>query len=302
MNTIDTVKTDRNLYIGGSDLSAIMGLSPFKTRWDLLQEKAGLKENDFDGNIFTEYGVVLEPIVRDYINEKYCRDFEPAVKVDGDLRGNCDGIDEGGLLEIKTTSHVFDTLDGYKGYLVQILFYMKIFNVQHAILAVYHRNEDFSTDFDPSRLQVIPIDIKDHLDTMDEVEQAIEMFRKDLAELRENPLLCEEDFMPNEIVEVTNKITELENQLAAYKQMENQLKEFKSELKAKMEEYGIKTWRLYNGTKITLVPDGEDKEVEEIDIESLKKDYPEICKAGSKYVKRKIKRGRSGFVRITQPR
>ena len=300
MNTIDTVKTDRNLYTGGSDVSAIMGLSPFKTRWDLLQEKAGLKENDFDGNIFTEYGVALEPIVRDYINEKYCRDFEPAVKIDGDLRGNCDGIDEGGLLEIKTTSHVYDTLDGYKGYLVQILFYMKIFNVQHAMLAVYHRNEDFSTDFDPSRLQVIPIDIKDHLDTMDEVEQAIDMFRKDLAELKENPLLCEEDFMPNEIVEVTNKIMELENQLAAYKQMEAELKEFKAKLKAAMEEYGIKTWRLYDNTKITLVPDGEDKEVEEIDLKALQKDHPELFVEGSGYVKRKRKKGRSGYVRITR--
>ena len=296
----DTVTKDREKFIGGSDLAGIMGLSPFIDRWTLLQQKAGLKERDFFGNEYTRYGDELEPIVRDYINEKYCRDFEPAVKVDGDLRGNCDGIDEGGLLEIKTTSHVYDTLDGYKGYLVQILFYMKIFNVQHAMLAVYHRNEDFSTDFDPSRLQVIPIDIKDHLDTMDEVEQAIEMFRKDLSELRENPLLCEEDFMPNEIVEVTGKIIELENQLAAYKQMEAELKEFKSKLKVAMEEYGIKTWRLYDGTKITLVPDGEDKEVEEIDIESLKKDYPEICKAGSKYVKRKRKKGRSGYIRITR--
>lgn len=296
----DTVTKDREKFIGGSDLAGIMGLSPFIDRWTLLQQKAGLKERDFFGNEYTRYGDELEPVIRSYINETYCRDFEPAVKVDGDLRGNCDGIDEGGLLEIKTTSHVFDTLDGYKGYLVQILFYMKIFNVQHAILAVYHRNEDFSTDFDPSRLQVIPIDIKDHLDTMDEVEQAIEMFRKDLAELRENPLLCEEDFMPNEIVEVTNKIMELENQLAAYKQMENQLKEFKSELKAKMEEYGIKTWRLYNGTKITLVPDGEDKEVEEIDLKALQKDHPELFGEGSKYVKRKRKKGRSGYVRITR--
>lgn len=295
----DTVTYHRERWIGGSDLSAIMGLSPFKTRWDLLQEKAEIKPIEQISNPYIEYGNVLEPIVRDYINEKYCRDFEPAVKVDGDLRGNCDGIDEGGLLEIKTTSHVYDTLDGYKGYLVQILFYMKIFNVQHAMLAVYHRNEDFSTDFDPSRLQVIPIDIKDHLDTMDEVEQAIDMFRKDLAELRENPLLCEEDFMPNEIVEVTNKIMELENQLAAYKQMENQLKEFKSELKVKMEEYGIKTWRLYNGTKITLVPDGADKEVEEIDTKALQKDRPELFAAGSPYVKRTVKRGRSGYVRIT---
>ena len=296
----DTVTKDREKFIGGSDIAGIMGLSPFIDRWTLLQQKAGLKERDFFGNEYTRYGDELEPVIRNYINETYCRDFEPAVKVDGDLRGNCDGLDEGGLLEIKTTSHVYDTLDGYKGYLVQILFYMKIFNVQHAMLAVYHRNEDFSTDFDPSRLQVIPIDIKDHLDTMDEVEQAIEMFRKDLSELRENPLLCEEDFMPNEIVEVTGKIIELENQLAAYKQMEAELKEFKSKLKVAMEEYGIKTWRLYDNTKITLVPDGEDKEVEEIDIEALKKDYPEICKAGSKYVKRKRKKGRSGFVRITR--
>ena len=296
----DTVTKDREKFIGGSDLAGIMGLSPFIDRWTLLQQKAGLKERDFFGNEYTRYGDELEPIVRDYINEKYCRDFEPAVKIDGDLRGNCDGIDEGGLLEIKTTSHVYDTLDGYKGYLVQILFYMKIFNVQHAMLAVYHRNEDFSTDFDPSRLQVIPIDIKDHLDTMEEVEQAIEMFRKDLAELRENPLLCEEDFMPNEIVEVTSKIIELENQLAAYKQMEAELKEFKSKLKVAMEEYGIKTWRLYDNTKITLVPDGEDKEVEEIDIKALQKDHPELFGEGSKYVKRKLKKGRSGFVRITR--
>ena len=296
----DTVTKDREKFIGGSDLAGIMGLSPFIDRWTLLQQKAGLKERDFFGNEYTRYGDELEPIVRDYINEKYCRDFEPAVKIDGDLRGNCDGIDEGGLLEIKTTSHVYDTLDGYKGYLVQILFYMKIFNVQHAMLAVYHRNEDFSTDFDPSRLQVIPIDIKDHLDTMDEVEQAIEMFRKDLSELRENPLLCEEDFMPNEIVEVTGKIIELENQLAAYKQMEAELKEFKSKLKAAMEEYGIKTWRLYDNTKITLVPDGEDKEVEEIDLKALQKDHPELFGEGSKYVKRKLKKGRAGYVRITR--
>ena len=296
----DTVTKDREKFIGGSDLSGIMGLSPFIDRWTLLQQKAGLKERDFFGNEYTRYGDELEPVIRNYINETYCRDFEPAVKIDGDLRGNCDGLDEGGLLEIKTTSHVYDTLDGYKGYLVQILFYMKIFNVQHAMLAVYHRNEDFSTDFDPSRLQVIPIDIKDHLDTMDEVEQAIDLFRKDLQELKENPLLCEEDFMPNEIVEVTGKIIELENQLAAYKQMEAELKEFKAKLKAAMEEYGIKTWRLYDNTKITLVPDGEDKEVEEIDLKALQKDHPELFGEGSKYVKRKRKKGRSGFVRITR--
>ena len=48
------VRIDRNLYIGGSDIPIIMGISPFKKRFDLLLEKAGLKENDFDGNQYTE--------------------------------------------------------------------------------------------------------------------------------------------------------------------------------------------------------------------------------------------------------
>ena len=300
MNPIDTVKTDRNLYIGGSDLSAIMGLSPFKTRWDLLQEKAEIKPIEQISNPYIEYGNVMEVRIRDYINKHYNRNFEPAVKIVGDLRGNTDGLDELGILEVKTTSHIFSTIDGYMQYIVQMLFYMKIFNVQYGMLAVYERPEDFNETFDPDRLQVFEIDIKDYLDTMEEEEQAITMFRKDLIALKENPLLCEEDFMPNEIVEVTNKIMELENQLAAYKQMENQLKEFKSKLKVAMEEYGIKTWRLYDNTKITLVPDGEDKEVEEIDIKALQKDHPELFGERSKYVKRKFKKGRSGYVRITR--
>lgn len=295
----DTVTTERFRWIGGSDCPAIMGLSPFKTRWQLLQEKAEIVPIEPFTNPYVEYGNVMEVRIRDYINKHYNRNFEPAVKIVDDLRGNTDGLDELGILEVKTTSHIFSTIDGYMQYIVQMLFYMKIFNVQYGMLAVYERPDDFNETFDPDRLQVFEIDIKDYLDTMEEEEQAITMFRKDLIALKENPLLCEEDFMPNEIVEVTNKIIELENQLAAYKQMENQVKEFKSELKVKMEEYGIKTWRLYNGTKITLVPDGADKEVEEIDTKSLQKDHPELFIEGSPYVKRTVKRGRSGYVRIT---
>ena len=298
----DTVTTERFRWIGGSDCPVIMGLSPFKTRWQLLQEKAEIVPIEPFTNPYVEYGNVMEVRIRDYINKHYNRNFEPAVKIVGDLRGNTDGLDELGILEVKTTSHIFSTIDGYMQYIVQMIFYMKLFNVQYGMLAVYERPDDFNETFDPDRLQVFEIDSKDYLDTMEEEEQAIDLFRKDLQELKENPLLCEEDFMPNEIVEVTGKIIELENQLAAYKQMEAELKEFKSKLKVAMEEYGIKTWRLYDGTKITLVPDGEDKEVEEIDLKALQKDHPEICKAGSKYVIRKIKRGRAGFVRITSSR
>ena len=41
------VAEGRDKYIGGSDIPVIMGLSPFKTRWQLLLEKAGLEESSF---------------------------------------------------------------------------------------------------------------------------------------------------------------------------------------------------------------------------------------------------------------
>ena len=64
------VTIDRDKYIGGSDIPVIMGLSTFNTRWGLLQEKAGLKERDFTGNKYTEYGKVLEPQIRAHINRR----------------------------------------------------------------------------------------------------------------------------------------------------------------------------------------------------------------------------------------
>ena len=55
-----SVKEDRNLYIGGSDVPIILGISPFKTRYELLLEKAQIEESMFEGNAYTEYGNVME--------------------------------------------------------------------------------------------------------------------------------------------------------------------------------------------------------------------------------------------------
>ena len=68
---MQAVTVDRDKYIGGSDIPIIMGISSFKTRFDLLLEKAGIKENDFAGNKYTEYGNVMEPKIRNFINEKF---------------------------------------------------------------------------------------------------------------------------------------------------------------------------------------------------------------------------------------
>ena len=47
---MQAVTIDRDKYIGGSDIPIILGISHFKSRFDLLLEKAGLQENEFRSN------------------------------------------------------------------------------------------------------------------------------------------------------------------------------------------------------------------------------------------------------------
>ena len=49
----DTVAKDRHKYIGGSDIPIIMGISPFKSRYDLLLEKD--KRETLANVLITEY-------------------------------------------------------------------------------------------------------------------------------------------------------------------------------------------------------------------------------------------------------
>ena len=71
----ETVKQDRDKYIGGSDIPVIMNLSPFKSRFDLLLEKAGYKEDAFEGNVYTKYGNTMEPKIRAAINAEIKEPF-----------------------------------------------------------------------------------------------------------------------------------------------------------------------------------------------------------------------------------
>ena len=110
------VKIDRYKYIGGSDIPIIMGLSHFKTRYDLLLEKAQLKDDNFEGNEYTEYGNVMEPKIRQYINTLFKRNFKEYKLIKDDIRCHFDGIDDDMILEIKTTSQIYSHVDDYGVY------------------------------------------------------------------------------------------------------------------------------------------------------------------------------------------
>lgn len=312
----DTVNKDRERYIGGSDIPIIMNLSPFKTRFDLLLEKSGYKANDFEGNNYTEYGNRLEPKIRDYINTvfdsgsnfiegKHVREAteeEPIgvrIHTDGE-RTTEDGIE---ILEIKTTSQVKQTVDEYKIYLVQLLFYMVLEGANKGILAVYHRPEDFNEEFDPKRLQVFEILARDYLGLINEISRAVELFIEDLEKVKENPFITEEELLPQEIPDIATRILAFESQLENMKKIEKQIKEDKARLKEAMEAARVKTWNTPNGYKITLVEDTPSvyKEIETLDEEAFKLAHPKLHK---KYLKTELKeiKGKSGYVKITAPK
>ena len=297
------VTIDRDIYIGGSDIGAIMGLSPFKTRWELLLEKSGLKENDFTGNKYTVYGQKIEPLIRGYINSTYNTNFEPNRVINGDFRAHSDGFNGRAILEIKSTSQIHKIVDEYKLYLVQLIKYMEVNGVEKGILAVYDRPDDFDLHFDPNRLKIFNIELSNYDDLLSEVNYELDRFRADLKRLKENPLLTEQDFLPNEIITISNKVTALENRMQEYKTIEAEYKEMKQALYEAMQKHDIKSWETFNGTKITRV-DGTQastKTVWEFDKDAFASDNPDMYKKYLKEVEKKTA-ARSGYVKITLPK
>jgi hypothetical protein len=298
------VSVDRNKYIGGSDIPAILGISKFTTRWKLLLEKAGLEERNFSGTRYTEYGHIIEPKIREFLNRVYLENYEPARIINGDIRYHADGFNGVSVLEVKSTSDIHSTVDGYKVYLVQLLLGMEELGVDKGLLAVYSRPEDMSTEFDPKRLQTFEIRMEDYKDVLDHINREIEKFRSDLAKLKENPLLSEQDFLPGgSLVVLADKVAKFENQLAQLKEIEAQCKEAKKQLYAEMVKHNINNWTMPNGTKITKVnevPAGV-KTVNEFDEAAFKAENPELY---AKFVRQTEKKsnGKAGYVLITVPK
>lgn len=296
------VTFERWRWIGGSDVPIILGISKFKSRWQLLLEKAQLAENTFKGSKYTEYGHYIEPLIREHINRVYNTNFQPNRVINGAIRYHADGFNGVCVLEVKSTSEIYSSVDGYKVYLVQLLKGMEENHVEKGVLAVYERPENLSRVFEPKRLQVFEIRLEDYKGMLDYINREIDKFLADLERLKENPLLSEQDFLPVNpgMVTLTNKILAFEKQLVALKEIEQQCKEAKKQLYHEMQKHGVPSWTLPNGTKITKVDEvpGKVKTVTEFDSEAFKAENPSLYQ---KYLKKvdKTTNSRAGYVRIT---
>lgn len=292
------VTKDRDKYIGGSDIAAILNISKFKTRWQLLKEKAGVEESSFTGNVYTEYGNALEPQIRTYINEQCSKNFVEGKIINGYLRYHADGVDyeKGMVLEIKTTSTIHDDVKEYDYYLCQLLMGIEMYGYEDGILAVYERPEDFDEEFNSDRLTVYNVKRSDYSAYIEHIKEEVERFRADWMRLKENPFTTEEEFQPKEIIEIADKVLVLESQIEIYKQIEKEYKDAKASLKSGMEKYNIKTWTTPSGTKITLVPDGEQTTEKKFNEKQFKEEHPKLYE---KYCEEVTKKGKAGYVRIT---
>jgi predicted phage-related endonuclease len=312
----DTVTKDREKYIGGSDIPIIMNISPFKSRFDLLLEKAELQDNDFEGNQYTEYGNVMEEKIRDYINMSI--NLTQGIKrfvegqhyyifdkngTRGDLRLHTDGENSETILEIKTTSQTHDKLSDYKVYLVQLLFYMYFTGRPNGVLAVYERPADLDETFKAERLQLFNVELKDYKDLIDEILQSIEHFLVDLEKVKSNPFITEEELLPQDITSITKRVVQLEERLKAYKDIETQIKSEKEKLRLAMLEHKVKSWETPNHIKVTLVADTPAKTTvkQVFNEDKFKEENTDLYNS---YVEDKEVKsnGRKGYVKITIPK
>jgi putative phage-type endonuclease len=142
----------RTKGIGGSEAPAVLGLSKWKTPYQVWQDKRGLSgEREMTGPL--EWGTLLEPVIR----QKYADVTGRTVSLPGHLRdaeypfmlGTVDGItDDNRVLEVKTARSLQEwgepgTDEIPMAYLIQVQHYLRITKLSVADIAVLFAGSDF---------------------------------------------------------------------------------------------------------------------------------------------------------------
>ena len=177
MSKFDVTK-ERYKWIGGSDIKTIMGLDPFKTRWQLLLEKAQIVEPEEVDNEYTQDGHKNEELIRNYYNNEVFKD-DPLEETqtfseDNVYRYNADGQNSNLVWECKrvgetTYNLINDPKDREcKKYLVQLLKGMEINKKEKGLLTISLRNGEF---YENPELKEFYININDYQDYLKEYNQ-----------------------------------------------------------------------------------------------------------------------------------
>ncbi|MGG5324209.1 hypothetical protein IGJ62_001844 [Enterococcus pernyi] len=273
----DTNVTEkRTQYVGGSDVPVILGLSKYKTQFELAKEKAGLVQPDKSSNPYIQFGNKMEPLIRDYINTMNSLNFYPDTFINKDdmIRSNVDGIDLENkmLLEIKT--HGANPTE--KVYEAQMQLYFHQTGCDYGWLAMYQRPKDFDLEFDRENLVIKEIERDQGY--IEKILDSIETFWIRVEYLKEKPDMNETEYysIGNDIDKLVARVERFELQMLEFEEkakiIKAQQKDFRDQLYQKMEENDIK--KIDTGDiVITRVLPAVRKSV---DSTKLKKEQPDI--------------------------
>lgn len=157
----------RTKGVGGSDVAAIMGLSPWHTPAQVWLEKTGRAQPaDLSDKPYVEFGNIMEPVIGRWYAQQHpdrtvrrvnaiCQSIRrPWAQASLDYEVK-DGL-VWGVLEIKTARTAQDWQDGVPPYyLTQITHYMSVTNRPFADVAVFFRD---TCEFACYRVEIDPED------------------------------------------------------------------------------------------------------------------------------------------------
>lgn len=288
------VTEKRNYYVGGSDVPTILGINHFKTSYELAREKTGIDKREFTGNEYTSFGNVLEPQIRKYINLAYERNFVVDTFINNEklIRSNVDGIDYDTkqILEVKTHGKHFNQ----KVYELQMQLYMWQTGCQEGWLALYERPQDFDTEFDQDRLEVISIKRDD--EEIQKILDAIETFQIRCEFLKDDPEMSEQDFLTYgtdmdkyllALQEATPQLLAMQEEIKTY---EVNIKNLKEKLYDAMTENDIKKLETPRLIVTRVLPNKSKR----FDSKTFKQDHADLYEQYQKESERK------GYVKLTE--
>lgn len=147
-----SVTSDRDKYIGGSDIGAVCNLNIYANQnaESLYEKKHSGETDDLSNNIFVQFGNQNEYKVREAINQHYQTNFIEDTFIKDDLRGNTDGVNDDTILEIKCRvskgkillsdvlqAHMYCLLSGKRKIMIAIAYCNEYYELGDEII-VYH--------------------------------------------------------------------------------------------------------------------------------------------------------------------
>lgn len=312
----NNVELNRDKYIGGSDYPIITGVSKYKKVNELAGEKAGVIINDFNGNVYTDFGNFAEPIIRNWLNDTYNTNFKEDTffeKLDGslELRGNVDGYDKdlNLILEIKTTSSFELNQNVYEA---QVRFYQKLVKNSKAFIISINRSEEMLELFKNNELEELKKIILEKLNNNDfDYLELKKVLMKEKQEIENNCI----DFtnLVNEVAllgtievnqlpqEYTKYALDISREFLEFKKIEEQLKQKRKQLFKLMSEYNVKSISNDYAT-ITRIDPRSEKEYTDYKLNN-KIPLHELMYLINKNIvikETKKRKGAKGFVKITE--